>query len=129
MAEYVDLSKISSAEKNELLHCIERYETIMAAAANKAEANQGAAFKTDVLELTKLYRDILSSNGRFPPKVYQELLLDLDHLKYTIGIMFGNHLSPFKKFLRNLTRPRLEGRDELEGAIDRTVQLLKRNLR
>ncbi len=128
MSEYVDLNKISTAERNELLHCIERYETIMATAANKGEANQGAAFKADVLERTRLYRSILSSNSRFPLEVYQELLLDLDHLKYTIGIMFGNHLSPFKKFIRNLTRPRLEGRDELEGAIDRTVHVLKGNL-
>lgn len=133
MPEYIDLSHLTEDARKDLLHCLERYEVFMDAVSEvgsehrqteRSQEDKSARFFAEVQHRVRLYRSILDSNGHFPLNAYKELLLDLDHLKYTIKTMFGDDLSFFKRMVRKISMIGVKGRKQLEATIDRSIETI-----
>lgn len=99
-----------------MLHCIERYETFMRAAAAHLE---GEGFQRDVERRVRLYRERLSTDRLFPWPLCGQLALDLDHLQYTVELLaYGRGLPLHQRVLRRFrSHSRFSGIGDLLDAI------------
>lgn len=138
MGEIVDLSCLTELERKELLHCIERYETIMGAlgATIKREGAKNYQEKEDeeyalrtIPDRVGQYRTILKADGRFPWRLYEELVNDLDHLKVSVQrLSIGAGLPFFQRIKRRMTVDQ-NGTLELVETIERTKVAIARVVR